>query len=99
MVMTPFHRLALAAQNSAFKSQDLKPKDVEALLKEPEGKLVPWATLRWGRSRSTSSDAMRIRLDTLTTCRSGPRVRPTAPPALSTPPRRSARLHARGAAP
>jgi hypothetical protein len=27
-VMTPFHRLALAARNSAFQSKDLKPRDV-----------------------------------------------------------------------
>jgi hypothetical protein len=45
-VMTPFHRLALAARNSAFKSQDLKPRDVDSLLKDQEGKLVLWATLR-----------------------------------------------------
>jgi hypothetical protein len=46
VVMTPFHRLALAARNSAFKSQDLKPNDVDALLKEEEGKLTVWATLK-----------------------------------------------------
>ncbi len=49
-VMTPFHRLALAARNSAFKDQDLKPKDVDSLLKEQEGKLVLWATLRGSRA-------------------------------------------------
>lgn len=48
MVMTPFHRLALAARNSAFKSQELKPQDVEALLKEQAGTLTLWATLRGG---------------------------------------------------
>lgn len=46
VVMTPFHRLALAARNSAFKSQELKPKDVDALLKAEEGKLTFWATLK-----------------------------------------------------
>ena len=46
VVMTPFHRLALAARNATFKSEELKPKDVEALLKEQEGKLTVWATLR-----------------------------------------------------
>lgn len=45
-VMTPFHRLALAARNSAFKNQELKPKDVDALLKEQEGHFVLWATLK-----------------------------------------------------
>jgi hypothetical protein len=48
MVMTPFHRLALAARNSAFKNQELKPQDVEALLKEQAGTLTLWATLRGG---------------------------------------------------
>ena len=48
-VMTPFHRLALAARNSAFQDRELKPRDVEALLKEQGGKLVFWATLRGSR--------------------------------------------------
>lgn len=48
-VMTPFHRLALAARNSAFQDRELKPRDVEALLKDQEGKLMFWATLRGGR--------------------------------------------------
>ena len=46
VVMTPFHRLALAARNATFKSEELKPKDVDALLKEQEGKLTVWATLK-----------------------------------------------------
>ena len=50
VVMTPFHRLALAARNSAFKDQELKPKDVEALLKEQEGNLTLWATLKGGKA-------------------------------------------------
>ena len=48
-VMTPFHRLALAARNSAFQDRELKPRDVEALLKEQGGKLMFWATLRGSR--------------------------------------------------
>ena len=48
-VMTPFHRLALAARNSAFQDRELKPRDVESALKDQEGKLVFWATLRGGR--------------------------------------------------
>jgi len=48
-VMTPFHRLALAARNSAFQDRQLKPRDVESALKDQEGKLVFWATLRGGR--------------------------------------------------
>ncbi len=49
-VMTPFHRLALAARNSAFKNQELSPRDVEKVLKDQEGKLVLWTTLRGGRA-------------------------------------------------
>lgn len=49
-VMTPFHRLALAARNSAFQDKALKPREVESLLKEQQGKLVLWATLRGGRA-------------------------------------------------
>ena len=45
-VMTPFHRLALAARNSAFKSQELRQRDVDSLLKDQEGQLVLWATFR-----------------------------------------------------
>jgi hypothetical protein len=48
-VMTPFHRLALAARNAAFQDRELRPKEIEALLKEQQGKLVFWATLRGGR--------------------------------------------------
>ena len=46
VVMTPFHRLALAARNSAFKSEELRPRDVESLAKDQEGRLVLWATVR-----------------------------------------------------
>lgn len=48
-VMTPFHRLALAARNSAFQDRELKPREVESTVKDQEGKLVFWATLRGGR--------------------------------------------------
>jgi hypothetical protein len=48
-VMTPFHRLALAARNSAFQDKELKPREVESLLKAQQGKLAFWATLRGGR--------------------------------------------------
>ncbi len=45
-VMTPFHRLALAARNAAFKGETLKPKEVETAAKETGGKLTVWVTLR-----------------------------------------------------
>jgi hypothetical protein len=49
-VMTPYHRLSLAARQAAFKKDTLKPRDVESLLKESEGKLTLWVTLRGSRS-------------------------------------------------
>jgi len=49
MVMTPFHQLALAARNSAFQDRELKPRDIESVLKNQEGKLVFWVTLQGGR--------------------------------------------------
>jgi hypothetical protein len=48
-VMTPFHRLALAARNSAFQDKELKPRDIESLLRDQQGKVVLWATLRGAR--------------------------------------------------
>src|SRR5215469_1641890 len=49
-VITPFHRLALAARNSAFKGQELKQTDVDALVKEQEGVLTLWATLKGAKA-------------------------------------------------
>jgi hypothetical protein len=46
VVMTPFHRLALAARNATFKREELKPKEIDALLREQEGRLTIWATLK-----------------------------------------------------
>ncbi|MEK7770467.1 MAG: hypothetical protein AAB335_05245 [candidate division NC10 bacterium] len=45
-VVTPFHRLALAARNAAFKKEPLKPREIRAVLKETTGKLTVWVTLR-----------------------------------------------------
>lgn len=45
-VMTPFHRLALAARNAAFKNEPLRPKDIDTVLKESTNKLTVWVTLR-----------------------------------------------------
>ena len=49
MVVTPFHRLAVAARHAAFKNEALKPKDITRVLKEDAGRLVLWVNLR-GRS-------------------------------------------------
>jgi hypothetical protein len=44
-VMTPFHRLALAARNAAFRNDALRPRDIETLVRSVTGKLEFWATL------------------------------------------------------
>jgi len=46
VIMTPFHRLALAARNSAFRGEEIKPRDIESVLKDHTGVLSFWATLR-----------------------------------------------------
>ena len=50
MVMTPFHRLALAARNSAFKSQELPQKEVDELLRDQENRLTLWAALEGSKA-------------------------------------------------
>jgi hypothetical protein len=50
-VLTPFHRLAVAARHAAFKNTPLKPAEVERLLKKEAGRLVVWVRLR-GRSEN-----------------------------------------------
>jgi hypothetical protein len=45
-VMTPFHRLALAARNAAFKGETLKPKDIDTAVKETGNKITVWVTLK-----------------------------------------------------
>ena len=50
VVMTPFHRLALAARNAAFKGEELRPRDIESLVRDQDGKLVLWATMRGPKS-------------------------------------------------
>jgi hypothetical protein len=45
-VMTPFHRLAVAARHAAFKKESLKPAEVERVLKQDAQRLVVWVHLR-----------------------------------------------------
>jgi hypothetical protein len=45
-VMTPFHRLALAARRAAFRGRSLEPSDIQRVLKEDRERLVVWAALR-----------------------------------------------------
>lgn len=45
-VVTPFHRLALAARNAAFKEESLKPREIAKVLRENRGRLSFWVTVR-----------------------------------------------------
>jgi hypothetical protein len=50
LVVTPFHRLAAAARNAAFKNEEVRPGDVTRMLREQRDRLVVWATLRGERA-------------------------------------------------
>jgi hypothetical protein len=45
-VLTPFHRLAVAARHATFKNESLKPADIERVLKQDAQRLVVWVLLR-----------------------------------------------------
>lgn len=45
-VVTPFHRLTVAARHAAFKNDPLKPGDVDRVLKEDANRLVVWVNLK-----------------------------------------------------
>ena len=42
-VMTPFHRLVLAARHAAFRNEAMKPDEPERLLREQRDRLLIWA--------------------------------------------------------
>lgn len=46
IVMTPFHRLVIAARHAAFREQPLKPNEPDRLLREQKDRLVFWVELR-----------------------------------------------------
>ena len=48
-VMTPFHRVALAARHAAFRNEPLKPRDRARVLKEQQDRIVFWVELRGPR--------------------------------------------------
>jgi hypothetical protein len=47
-VITPFHRLALAARHAAFKNEPLKPSDKARMLDELKDRLMLWVSLHGG---------------------------------------------------
>jgi len=60
MVITPFHRLVLAARNAAFKNEPMKDREPEKLLREQQDRLVIWANLRGPREDFARFYAPRI---------------------------------------
>jgi len=48
-VMTPFHRLAMAARQAAFRHDPLKPRERARVLKEQQDRLVIWVDLKGAR--------------------------------------------------
>jgi len=62
-VMTPFHRLALAARNSAFKNEPLKPQDQEKVLVELKDRLMVWVYLYGSREEFARYFAPRLMVD------------------------------------
>ena len=46
MILTPFHRLTVAARHAAFKNDPLKPTEVDRVLKESTNRLMVWVNLR-----------------------------------------------------
>jgi hypothetical protein len=48
-VITPFHRLVLAARHAAFKNERLKDEERDKLLRGEQDRLVIWAQLRGPR--------------------------------------------------
>ena len=49
MVMTPFHRVALAARHAGFRKEPLKPRELQRAAKEQRDRLVLWLDLRGPR--------------------------------------------------
>jgi hypothetical protein len=46
VVMTPFHRLAIAARHASFSGKPLKAGDSDKILRETRDRLVVWVSLR-----------------------------------------------------
>lgn len=61
-VITPFHRLVLAARNAAFKNERMKDSEPERLLREQQDRLVIWANLLGRREDFARFYAPRILL-------------------------------------
>jgi hypothetical protein len=62
-VITPFHRLVLAAREAAFKNEGLKAAEAEKLLRSQQDRLVIWAQLRGAREDFARFYAPRLRVE------------------------------------
>ncbi len=60
MVVTPFHRLMLAARHAAFRNERMKPDEPDKLLREQQDRLVIWAYLRGPRENFARFYAPRL---------------------------------------
>lgn len=49
LVLTPFYRVVLAARDAAFRQAGLTTREIRRALREGEGRLVLWVTLRGAR--------------------------------------------------
>lgn len=63
-VLTPFHRLVVAARHAAFKSQTVKPSEIERVLKQDAGRLVVSVQLRGKREDFARHYAPKLMVDT-----------------------------------
>jgi hypothetical protein len=50
LVMTPFHRVALAARQAAFRKSTLKPREAERIAKQYDDRLVLWVDVKGARA-------------------------------------------------
>ena len=48
-MLTPFHRLVVAARHAAFKNETVTPSEVSRVLRQDAGRLVMWVQLRGKR--------------------------------------------------
>ncbi len=61
-VMTPFHRLVLAARHAAFRNEAMKPDEPERLLREQQDRLLIWAFFHGPREDFARFYTPRLRL-------------------------------------
>lgn len=61
-VLTPFHRLVLAARHAAFRNKAMKPAEPDRLLREQKDRLVLWAGLHGPREDFARSYTPRLRV-------------------------------------